>query len=203
MSAKMWEDYWNDRAERNALYYIHSATSTWNEHDFFKTGQDEIDSVMKVMEECNLDFNGQALDFGCGVGRLTFPLGKLFVHAIGTDISQVMIDKAKEYDKKFNDVKRNINFVKCSGEDLDILLTGIYSFVFSSIVLQHIEFPLRWDMRKELIRVLKSGGWMYVQDEVFTSHQQGYEKWLKENGIEDLHIVRENKESIYLWGRKK
>ena len=41
---------------------------------------------------------GTALDFGCGVGRLSQALTKYFEQVAGVDISHTMIAKAKEVD---------------------------------------------------------------------------------------------------------
>ncbi len=43
---------------------------------------------------------GKALDFGCGVGRLTQALADYFNEVAGVDVSPTMVNKALEYNKK-------------------------------------------------------------------------------------------------------
>ena len=67
----------------------------WDTDEFFKTGADEIEAVMRSLESLGLDPpRGKALDFGCGVGRLTQALAGRFDEAHGVDIAESMIDMA-------------------------------------------------------------------------------------------------------------
>jgi trans-aconitate methyltransferase len=66
--------------------------------DFLQTGEQDIAHVMRVIEESGTVLNrGIAIDFGCGVGRLTQPLASRFALAIGIDISPTMIEAAAQY----------------------------------------------------------------------------------------------------------
>src|SRR6266404_436869 len=66
----------------------------WEPSEFFATGETEIETVMKHISDLgvHVDFSGIALDFGCGIGRLTQALGRRFRKCIGIDISTTMID---------------------------------------------------------------------------------------------------------------
>ena len=51
----------------------------WDLQEFFQTGIDEIDSIIKDIEQLNLKISyTRALDFGCGVGRVTQSSFKIF-----------------------------------------------------------------------------------------------------------------------------
>ena len=74
---------WNSLAESDALYAIltdgSKAGGKWNIAEFMATGDAEIETVISHM--AGLDYNGAALDFGCGVGRLA----QHFASCVGVD----------------------------------------------------------------------------------------------------------------------
>jgi SAM-dependent methyltransferase len=74
---------------------------------------------------------GRALDFGCGVGRLTLPLADHFEAVVGLDISEGMLSEARR-----NGAGRAIDF-RLSDDALSHA-EGCFDFVCSVIVLQHI-----------------------------------------------------------------
>ena len=60
----------------------------WDTEAFFQTGTLFIDEVMDVIDGLEIDLRRRsALDFGCGVGRLTQPLAEHFDHVVGVDIA--------------------------------------------------------------------------------------------------------------------
>ena len=193
------ESWWDEKAKENAFYIIQSAKSDWEEKEFFQDGEKWISEII-VSPHYSQTNVSKVLDFGCGVGRLTFALGHICDKVTGTDISQVMIDKANAFKEKFK--TNNVDFVKSSGEDLSGFKDGEFTFVFSSIVLQHIEQPLRWKMREELLRVLKPGEWLYFQDESFEVERPHYMRWLSER-CSFVDMKPQNKESVFVWARKK
>ena len=195
-----WEKFWDKEATANAFYIIQSAKPDWEESEFFADGEKWVSEII-VSPHYSQTNTSKVLDFGCGVGRLTFALGHICEHVVGTDISQVMIDKANLYKEKFS-IHKNVDFVKSSGEDLSGFKDGEFTFVFSSIVLQHIENPLRWKMREELIRVLKPGEWLYFQDESFEVEREHYKRWLEER-CSFVEMKPQGKESVIVWAKKK
>ncbi len=53
---------------------------------------------MKYLKDKGINYNDTlALDFGCGIGRLTQLLCKFFKKCIGVDISKEMIKLANKY----------------------------------------------------------------------------------------------------------
>jgi hypothetical protein len=60
----------------------------WDPAAFFASGRQEIADVMQYLASLHLDGPRQrALDFGCGVGRLTRALADHFAKATGVDIA--------------------------------------------------------------------------------------------------------------------
>lgn len=133
----------------------------WDVKDFFSTGVKEITIVLKLLNTKGIRprFKGKALDFGCGVGRLTQALGRRFASAEGVDISQAMIEGALRYNRLGKRVRYHVN----TSEHLPILKDASFDFVYTSIVLQHIP-PLYSEVYlREFLRVLKPGGLLVFQ----------------------------------------
>jgi 2-polyprenyl-3-methyl-5-hydroxy-6-metoxy-1,4-benzoquinol methylase len=88
---------WESLAESDALWAILTddckAGGKWDVAEFMATGKAEIATVMDYLArvDCVPRFEGCALDFGCGVGRLTQPLARNFASCVGLDISHQMI----------------------------------------------------------------------------------------------------------------
>src|SRR6201996_7741823 len=91
---------WESLAQKDALAAILTDQSKsggkWDVIEFMATGDAEIEAVLQHLEAIGLqpDLRGTALDFGCGVGRLTQALARRFRSSVGVDISQEMIAQA-------------------------------------------------------------------------------------------------------------
>ncbi len=123
--------------------------------EFFSTGENHVSLVLDVLEK---DFNfkphGTALDFGCGVGRVTAALAKHFDKVIGLDISPGMIEHAEDYAKS-NDIS-NVIYKHSLNEFY--YREHFYDFVHSYIVLQHIPEKHGKIIISNLLKALKPGG---------------------------------------------
>ncbi|MGH9208583.1 MAG: class I SAM-dependent methyltransferase [Acidimicrobiales bacterium] len=101
-----------------------------------------------------------ALDFGCGVGRLTRGLSRYFEHVVGLDIAESMVKRARS----MNADLPGCTFEVHTGDDLRSTITSSVDFVVCLFVLQHqpstsaIETYMR-----EFVRVLRPGGLAVVQ----------------------------------------
>jgi len=133
----------------------------WDISEFKASGEGEIQTVLEYISKLgvNLDFAGSALDFGCGVGRLTQPLGKRFRSCCGVDISPSMIEHAG----RLNQPLDRCRFVVNNRAELRIFDDNHFSFIYSNIVLQHMPPKLSKGYLKEFVRVLKPGGLLVFQ----------------------------------------
>ncbi len=69
----------------------------WDRDEFLRSGQTEIEGLMVAARELGLpQAHEAALDFGCGLGRLTRALARHFGQAWGVDISARMVEQARE-----------------------------------------------------------------------------------------------------------
>jgi ubiquinone/menaquinone biosynthesis C-methylase UbiE len=128
----------------------------WDSDEFFATGEVEIDEVMrKAAQLGHPQGRERALDFGCGLGRLTRPLAARFDECVGVDISEGMVRGARELNA---DVPA-ASFVVNPADDLRIFDEASFDLVYSVIVLQHV--PDRDAIESyvaEFCRVLRPGG---------------------------------------------
>src|SRR2546423_3765771 len=70
----------------------------WQVEEFFRTGSDEIQSLIADVEALGLTMQRRrALDFGCGPGRLSQALASYFDQVDGVDISPSMIELAGQF----------------------------------------------------------------------------------------------------------
>lgn len=152
-------------AQQDALYTVCSdpakAGGLWDVPEFLATGETEIRRVMDYVSGLGvrLDFSGTALDFGCGVGRLTQALARRFQHCTGVDVSSVMIEKAKSLGPDPERCDFRLNQLPT----LELFETGAFSFIYSDIALQHIPPQLAMSYLNEFVRVLAPGGAMVFQ----------------------------------------
>jgi SAM-dependent methyltransferase len=132
----------------------------WEVEEFFATGEQEIDEVTTSVESLGLELDRrEALDFGCGVGRLTQALADRFEAVWGVDIAPSMIEGAKHYDRHPGTCHYRLN----ERADLRMFETGRFGFIYSNIVLQHIEPRYQRGYLREFVRVLAPGGVLVFQ----------------------------------------
>lgn len=133
----------------------------WQLPEFFETGDTEIAGVLARGTELGYPRQFQrALDFGCGVGRLTRPLAAHFQDCWGVDISERMISRARE----LNQDVVNCHFVVNSAPDLRRFDSRSFDLVYSSIVLQHLPSArLARRYIAEFLRLVRPGGLVVFQ----------------------------------------
>ncbi len=156
----LWDNIANKSPKEEIL--ILNKNEIWDEIDFFETGEVEVKKITQKIESLKKNMNYEkSLDFGCGIGRLSFPLSKIFNHVIGLDISKNMIEIANE-----NKIKKNIenvNFVANLNNKLNFFKTNSIDFIVSLITLQHCPKVLQKSYIEEFCRVVKPKGLLYFQ----------------------------------------
>lgn len=122
--------------------------------EFFQSGAVEINSSLNVLHWlCGFKGTpGNAIDFGCGVGRLTIHMAKVMGHVYGVDISSGMLDKARKHIAENG--LQNISF---STIIPDVETDWINSF----IVFQHIPPKEGYRLLAELLSHLRGGGYFH------------------------------------------
>jgi SAM-dependent methyltransferase len=151
---------WEDLARVDACWAILSDPNrrfrAWDVEEFFRTGQAEFEGVMRIATRLGHPVHlRKALDFGCGLGRVTRSMAAYFAECDGVDISDSMIAKARE----LNAAASSCTFMLLDERDLSVFPDNHFDLIYSNIVLQHL--PSR-DLIEhkiaEFVRMLRPGG---------------------------------------------
>ena len=149
---------WDELARQNARYYVNTAREDWTDEDFFASGEhtvaEEILTDMENICQGKDPASMRILEIGCGAGRVTRALARLFgeIHAVDVSGEMVQLAQAAVRDLPHAHVYQN------NGKDLSIVPALEFDFAFSSIVFQHI--PSRDIIEnyvREVARLLRPG----------------------------------------------
>src|SRR5438045_851264 len=129
---------WDEFGRRDPLWAILTAPGKendgWDVDEFFDTGETEIASTLEHARRLGLPTTwAVALDFGCGVGRLTQALARRFGKCHAVDIAPSMIEAARRYNRYGSRCEYHLN----AANDLRWIPTRSIDFIYSNLVLQH------------------------------------------------------------------
>src|SRR5689334_11509735 len=154
---KMQRD-WDERARENARYYVATGKSDWTDEEFFRSGEQTV--AEEILTDVTNICQGKeprdmrVLEIGCGAGRITRALAKLFGEVHAVDVSGEMVARARQA----LSATPNAFIYQNNGKDLTALPDGPFDFAFSTIVFQHI--PSReviYSYVREVHRLLRPG----------------------------------------------
>ncbi len=151
---------WEEMAAIDPLWAIMSSPEkrfgNWELNEFLRTGEEEIANLMQSADQLGLPKQRRrAIDFGCGVGRLTHALCAHFPECYGVDISQGMLERARQ-------LTPDCHFREAC--DLSSFPAGYADLIYSSLVLQHQ--PNRKHVAAlvaDMVRVLAPDGLLVFQ----------------------------------------
>jgi len=127
----------------------------WDVDEFLASGRDEIAETLAALDRLGMDGpRHDALDFGCGVGRLTAALAEHFGTVTGVDISPSMLSHARALHAS----NSRCCFVYNDRPDLSMFPDDSFDLVYSSLVLQHVAPALSDSYLAEFVRVVRPGG---------------------------------------------
>lgn len=127
----------------------------WDRAEFFRTGETDVQHTLRELADLGIDVaRGSAMDFGCGVGRLTQPLAREFNEAVGVDIASSMIAIANDLSSDLP----NCKFVVNTRDDLSQFPAASFDFIYSHIVFQHMEPRYSLAYMREFGRLLRDEG---------------------------------------------
>ncbi len=150
--------FWDQAARRDAMWHIATGAADSRER-FFASGVTETDTFL-AFADIAPDPRAAVLEIGCGMGRMTSRLADLFGRVVGLDVSEEMLERAREAlpDKK------NITWLQGNGADLAGVADASVDVVFSYIVLQHVPTVAgQLSYFRETRRVLAPGGAAAIQ----------------------------------------
>jgi ubiquinone/menaquinone biosynthesis C-methylase UbiE len=166
MDIKELQENWNKLGKNDPLWAILNNGDTdmrgnqWQIEEFFQTGIVEIARVSQYIDALGIHIpSGKALDFGCGVGRLTQALADHFDQVCGVDIAPAMIELANKYNRHGSKCQYYLN----ESDDLKLFADNNFDFIYSNIVLQHMEPRYSKNYLKEFLRILTPQGLLIFQ----------------------------------------
>ena len=127
---------------------------------YFKHGQQQIMGILSNVQRLGLNLtNGKALDFGCGIGRVTRALAGRFDEVHGLDISSSMIALANNY---------NGNLPRCHFRchcdyQLKLYADDFFDLIVGINVFRYMLPELSQAYVREFMRTLKPGGLIYIE----------------------------------------
>jgi len=148
---------WDDRAQKNALFYIEDSQKNWDADAFFRSGEEDYgEFVSPVLAETGFDPAGKTIvELGCGAGRMSRSFAQRFNKVIGIDISAEMLKRGRELLPE----APNIEWLQGNGLDLGNVPSESADFAFSYLVMQHMPAkPVVSRYVSEIVRVLRPGG---------------------------------------------
>ena len=149
-----WERFGNDDPFWAILTHPDKQGNKWQEKEFFSLGEEEVEYFVQLISKWNPSHKlTRALDFGCGVGRLTYPLSKYYKEVIGIDIAKSMILKARQFN-----YQRSCQFIHNARSDLKIFHGRSFDLVLSRLTLQHMPPVCMRKYIKEFHRILDVAG---------------------------------------------
>jgi SAM-dependent methyltransferase len=160
------EAFWNSLAENDPLWAILSDPTRrggrWDLGTFFRSGAREISTLIYQLEHLvgsqRVERN-RALDFGCGVGRLTQALAAYYGAVVGIDVSSKMIEHAR----RLNRYGDRVAYVHNKSEDLARFENGTFDLIYSDLVLQHMPPANALVYIREFLRLLSPRGLLVFQ----------------------------------------
>ena len=131
----------------------------WELEEFLRTGEQEVAELLAWLDGLGVaPRRERALDFGCGVGRLTQALGDRFDRVDGVDIAPSMIELARRLNRHGERCRYHLN----AADDLALFGDGSFDLVCSLLVLQHVQASYARAYLREFLRVLHPGGVLVV-----------------------------------------
>jgi SAM-dependent methyltransferase len=144
-----------------------------NKEAFFGTGEQFVDAALAELADFRADARrDRVLDHGCGTGRLTIPLSRVFREVVALDISPEMLGEAEANASAAG----RSNIVFRVADDRLSRIAGSFDLVVSHLVLQHIPVRRGLVIFRELIDRIAPGGLFYIS--VSIRNDAGSLRWL-------------------------
>lgn len=164
MDLKELQKNWDQFGRTDPLWAIRTSAgkegNKWRLDEFFATGQAEIQATFEHMASVGITVPRKAaLDFGCGIGRLTQALAGRFEQTYGIDIAPSMIEQARQHNQHGDRCQYLLN----EADHLGVFSNASFDFICSLITLQHMEPVYAKRYIGEFLRILRPGGVLVFQ----------------------------------------
>jgi len=168
MEIVSYKDFWNRQAS-SAEAAISAVDGSQSEEVVQHTGRWSAEQVRAALD---IGKNDLVLELGCGVGRIGRELAPRCGHWTGVDISENMIEHARDRLTSCN----NVSFHRLSRNNLDMLEDNSIDKAYSIAVFCHMDKEDLYLYMQELNRVVRPGGMIFVETWNL-SHPVGWRRW--------------------------
>jgi ubiquinone/menaquinone biosynthesis C-methylase UbiE len=141
---------WEESYSRNDNFMLYPKEEVVKFINRFIKKKTSLTGYVNILQS---DEKLKALDFGCGIGRITVLLHEFDIEAYGIDISENAINEAKKFAKYFKFNLSN-NFQSYNGKKIPFK-DKEFDFTISEAVLDSLPFELAKELMKEIDRVTK------------------------------------------------
>jgi ubiquinone/menaquinone biosynthesis C-methylase UbiE len=141
---------WDRLAKNDALNAICDGA---DQEAFERWGREHGDKLRQFLQP-----DWRVLDFGCGIGRLETYLAPHCREMHGVDISSEMLAGARARLAGTD----GVHFHQLSGPALPMFADGYFDFAFAMLVFHHIAKQDAYLVLRELRRVLRPGGRLFI-----------------------------------------
>ncbi|MCA9541369.1 MAG: methyltransferase domain-containing protein [Myxococcales bacterium] len=148
---------WDRRARIDPRYWV-AATQEADEASYVESAARDTAAFVEGLGG-RVAATARVLDLGCGIGRMTAPLGDHFAEVVGVDVSPEMIEQAQS----LHAARGNVRFAVNSGADLADFADASFELACSYSVLPHLPPEVVRAYLHEVGRVLAPGGWFRYQ----------------------------------------
>lgn len=122
---------WDAAARDNAQFNVVTIPGQ-TEEEFFESGVQEVERVLARLADLGIAVerfqDGMALDFGCGLGRLSTAFAPHFRRVVGVDVSGEMISRARR--------RERVAYMRL--DSLEQLARRSFDLIYTNITLQHM-----------------------------------------------------------------
>ncbi len=146
-----------DRASNNLQHARVSVAGYADQAEWDRSGEE---TAVHIAEQTGITGEHAVLEIGCGAGRVGDKLAPRCRHWTGADVSQNMLNHAREALRRHT----NVSFVHLNGFDLTGVADASQDVVYCTAVFMHLDEWDRYRYVTEFFRVLKPGGRAYFDN---------------------------------------
>ncbi len=150
-----------------------------DDNEWERTG---IESAELLRRELRIGPDDTVMEIGCGAGRIAHHLAPHVKRWIGGDVSKNMLAHAADALAGV----ANVSFVELAGSDLRAVPDGSLDAIYCTVVFMHLDEWDRYRYVREMLRVLKPGGRMYIDNYNLLS-EEGWSFFLEMSEIDPVH----------------
>lgn len=150
--------------------------------------------VIRFLEQAGVAIGGAVLDAGCGGGGMPLSFAEEARHVVGIDLAPRFRDAGHRLAAEHG--LRNLHFAQADGQALPFP-DAAFDMVLSHAVIEHVADAALY--LRELARVLKRGGFMYLSTAPYLSFAGAHLPRLKVPVPLHLMLGRRASFAIFVW----